>query len=69
VYYPALAVGVWLPGTLAAWAVCAAAVLAAAVSVVLAYSLLFQTKMPCPYCWTAHGINWGLVVLVLSLHR
>lgn len=41
-----------------------AALLAAVFSVFLAYSLLFVTRMPCPYCWTGHVINWLLLVLL-----
>lgn len=46
----------------------AASVVAAAASVVLAYSLLFVTRMPCVFCWTSHVINW-IVLAVLALHR
>lgn len=45
-----------------------AAMLAAAMSVYLAYSLLFVTKMPCAYCWTGHVVNWALLV-VLVIYR
>ena len=41
-----------------------AGLLAAAMSLYLAYSLLFVTRMPCPYCWTSHVANWALAVLV-----
>lgn len=70
-FYPVLAVLVW-----AAWATgwmpvldlaSIVAALAAAMSAVLAYSLLFMTKMPCPFCWTAHVTNWMLLILVLAL--
>ena len=70
-FYPVLAVLVW-----AAWATgwmpvldlaLIVAALAAAMSAVLAYSLLFITKMPCPFCWTAHVTNWLLLMLVLAL--
>jgi uncharacterized membrane protein len=44
-----------------------AALMAAGVSVVLAYSLLFVTKMPCVYCWTSHAVNWMLAVGVAAL--
>ncbi len=65
VYYLALAVGVWLvrPGT-ALLAVLAAVIFAAATSAYLAYSLLFVTRRECPYCWTAHVVNWSLLGLV-----
>jgi uncharacterized membrane protein len=45
---------VWLP-------VFAASMLAAALSLFLAYSLLFVTRMPCALCWTGHVINCILV--------
>ena len=43
--------------------------LAAAVlrSIYLAYSLLFVTKIPCPLCFTSHGIN--LVLFLLYVYR
>jgi len=67
-YYPLLAVAVWV-----SWwrpelfVLLAIALVAGAVSVVLAYSLLFITKMPCALCWTSHGINWSLILLLLLL--
>jgi uncharacterized membrane protein len=51
---------VWL-----AAAAAAAAALAAAVSVYLAYSLLFVTRRSCPYCWIGHVTNWLLLPLLL----
>ena len=60
-YYPAVGIAIWLVRTPAAAALLAAAIgLAATTSLVLAYSLLFVTKRPCPYCWTGHAINWLL---------
>jgi hypothetical protein len=35
--------------------------------VVLAYSLLFVTRMPCVYCWTSHVVNWALAVALTVL--
>lgn len=32
-------------------------------SVYLVYSLLFVTKIPCPLCFTSHGINLTLFIL------
>ncbi|MBV8343853.1 MAG: vitamin K epoxide reductase family protein [Candidatus Eremiobacteraeota bacterium] len=65
IYYPALAVAVWLiPPGAATLAILAAALFAAGTSAYLAYSLLFVTRRECPYCWTAHGVNWALLVLV-----
>ncbi|MFN2528116.1 MAG: vitamin K epoxide reductase family protein [Candidatus Baltobacteraceae bacterium] len=62
-YYLALGVLIWLAPRLCA-AFFAASALAALTSAYLAYSLLFRTRMPCPFCWTSHGINWMLVLLV-----
>jgi len=62
-YYLALGIFIWLAPQLCA-ALLAAAALAALTSVYLAYSLLFRTRMPCPFCWTSHAINWTLVLLV-----
>jgi uncharacterized membrane protein len=60
-YYPALAIAIWLASSRADFTVLlAAASAAAAVSAVLAYSLLFVTRMPCIYCWTSHVVNWSL---------
>jgi uncharacterized membrane protein len=42
-----------------------AALLASALSLYLAYSLLFVTRMPCPYCWTGHVANWLLLILLI----
>jgi len=69
-YYPLLAVAVW--PAVAAWQIevlLAISLVAGAVSAVLAYSLLFITKMPCAFCWTSHGINWALIAALLSLLR
>jgi len=33
----------------------------------LAYSLLFITKIPCPLCFTSHGINLVLFLLYLKM--
>ncbi|MGA2761164.1 MAG: vitamin K epoxide reductase family protein [Candidatus Cybelea sp.] len=63
-YYPAVALAVWLVHTPLAAAVLLLAVLfAAATSVALAYSLLFVTRLACPYCWTSHAVNWALLLL------
>jgi uncharacterized membrane protein len=68
VYYPALAVGIWLAATHLGLALVAVPVfVAAAVSIVLAYSLLFVTRMPCVYCWTSHAVNWMLALCVALL--
>jgi uncharacterized membrane protein len=64
IYYPALTAAVWLarPGP-ALLVVLAAVLFAALTSAFLAYSLLFITRRQCPYCWTAHAVNWALLVL------
>jgi uncharacterized membrane protein len=67
-YYPALAIAVWIAGT--EWelaSILAIALAAAGVSIVLAYSLLFVTRMPCVFCWTSHAINWCLAICVALL--
>jgi len=70
VYYAALAIGVWIARTPAQLLVLlAAALFAALTSLVLAYSLLFITRKPCPYCWTSHAINWVLIVLITNLFK
>ncbi len=66
IYYPALAIAVWFGhGQIVSLIVLIIAGFAAATSAVLAYSLLFITKRPCPYCWTAHAVNWTLVTILL----
>jgi uncharacterized membrane protein len=67
-YYPALTAVSWLARSrgVLLWALGAAA-LAAAASAYLAYSLLFVTRRSCPYCWSAHIVNWALFVAVLTL--
>jgi uncharacterized membrane protein len=63
-YYPILAIAVWFAASpLAALALLLAAFAAAAVSAVLAYSLLFVTRRGCPYCWASHVTNWALLTL------
>ncbi len=70
-YYLLLGVFVWFaraPWEMAALAI--AALAAAAMSALLAYSLLFVTRMPCPYCWTSHAINGALaIVTILNLFK
>jgi uncharacterized membrane protein len=65
VYYPAVAIAVSLAhDDLARRLAFLASLAAAAMSLALAYSLLFRTRRPCPYCWTAHAINWALPYLL-----
>jgi uncharacterized membrane protein len=67
-YYPALAIVTWLAlGKDLSLAVLGVVCVAAATSLVLAYSLLFITKRSCPYCWTSHAVNW-LLVFLFVLH-
>jgi len=64
-YYPALAAVSWLfAGAMPLWFVLAVVAFAAATSAYLAYSLLFVTRRSCPYCWSAHVVNWALLVTV-----
>lgn len=64
IYYPALATAIWLVhGRVATLAVLAGVLFAALTSAVLAYSLLFVTRRQCPYCWTAHAVNWAILLL------
>lgn len=70
VYYPALAVAVWFASSrIEMTVILVASLLAAATSAVLAYSLLFVTRMPCVYCWTSHAVNWTLAVCTAILLR
>ena len=65
IYYPALAIAVCFGGgQIVSLIVLIIAGFAAATSAVLAYSLLFITKRPCPYCWTSHAVNWILVTIL-----
>jgi len=64
-YYALLAAALPFLGNHSVWVVAlAAAALAAAMSLYLGYSLLFVTRMPCPYCWTSHAVNWLLALLL-----
>ncbi|MBV9332678.1 MAG: vitamin K epoxide reductase family protein [Candidatus Eremiobacteraeota bacterium] len=63
-YYPAMAVAVWVIGGRIAEVILLVVALGAAVtSAYLAYSLIFVTRRECPYCWTAHIVNWSLLAL------
>lgn len=64
VYYPAVAVAIWFArNPTVAVTLGAAVALAAITSLVLAYSLLFITRRPCPYCWAGHIVNWALAAI------
>jgi len=62
-YYSAAAAAAWLrlPG------LCTVAfgtsLLAVSASIYLAYRLQRTLKMPCPFCWGAHGVNAALALL------
>jgi uncharacterized membrane protein len=65
-YYAAMLVAVWLLAVPYVYpAALVASVAAAALSFYLAYSLLFITRMPCPFCWTGHVVNVSLLALLL----
>ena len=69
IYYPVLAVAIWLVhGFIAEIALLLVAFGAGATSVALAYSLLFITRRACPYCWTSHAVNWVLLALCLVIY-
>lgn len=63
-----LALTPFLSGSIVWTIALVATLLAAAMSVYLAYSLLFVTRMPCVNCWTGHVVNW-LLLLVLVVFR
>ncbi len=64
IYYPALAIAIWcLHQRWEMLIVLLVALGAACTSAVLAYSLLYITRRECPYCWTAHGVNWSVLLL------
>ncbi|HLX25861.1 MAG TPA: vitamin K epoxide reductase family protein [Candidatus Cybelea sp.] len=63
-YYPGMAVAVWVVrGTISDLVLLIVAFGAAATSAYLAYSLIYVTRRECPYCWTAHIVNWCLLAL------
>lgn len=66
-YYPLLAIGIWLLPWPWAAVLLVAALAAALMSAFLAYSLLFITRSSCPYCWASHVANWALLVLCIHL--
>lgn len=66
-YYASLAGAVWFTPGIVWYAAFSAAAAAACMSLYLAYSLTFRTKMPCPYCWTSHVVNWLLVMCLWLL--
>jgi uncharacterized membrane protein len=67
-YYPGIAVAAWLVGgTIWEIVLLIVALGAAATSAYLAYSLVYVTRRECPYCWTAHIVNWCLLALCTYL--
>jgi uncharacterized membrane protein len=60
-YYAGIALVSWL-GRGAVWhaLALAAGLWAASTSAFLAASLV-RNRRECPYCWTAHAMNWGLL--------
>lgn len=64
-YYTALGIGIWFVTGWGWVPLLLASCAAALTSFYLAYSLLFRTRMPCPYCWTSHLTNWVLAALVI----
>jgi uncharacterized membrane protein len=64
-YYVAIAAVTWIVAPRALlWCAIAASAVAAGTSAYLGYSLLFVTKRSCPYCWTAHVVNWALLASI-----
>lgn len=57
----------WLYDRLLFLGVLVAASLAAVMSLVLAYSLLFVTRRACVFCWIGHMVNWLILVILLTL--
>jgi len=70
-YYAFMLLGPWFVQDRIVWiAMLCAALLAAAMSAYLAYSLLFVTRMSCVMCWTGHVVNWLLLpVVAVSMPR
>ena len=65
IYYIAVAAVTWLAHARVFFILAElAALFAAATSAYLAYSLLYVTKKQCPYCWTAHAVNWSLALVL-----
>jgi uncharacterized membrane protein len=67
-FYALMLIAAWFLNNPVVWyAALAAAAAAAAVSAYLAYSLLFLTRMRCPYCWTGHIVNWTLLAVLIAV--
>ena len=55
----------WLHDRTLFLGVLVAASLAAAMSLLLAYSLLFVTRRACVFCWLGHTVNWLILLTLL----
>ena len=69
-YYTMLLTGTaigWIDDPRLRWGYVAAGVLTVALGAYLSYALLFINRVACPLCFTSHGIN--LVILVLLFLR
>jgi uncharacterized membrane protein len=69
-YYTLLVAGTavgWVDDPLLRWGYLAASGLTVALGAYLSYALLFINRVACPLCFTSHGIN--LVILVLLILR
>ena len=67
IFYSILFVAIWFAGGWLAYGIVIAVLAAALTSVYLACNLVFITRMPCPFCWTSHVLNFLLFTLV-SIH-
>jgi len=68
-YYAAFGGAIWFAGPLVARFLVVASAAAAALSLYLAYSLTFRTRMPCVLCWTGHIVNWALLAIAWRLFK
>ena len=65
-YYCLLLAAAWLLHVPVVYDVALVASLAAAaLSLYLAYSLIFVTRMRCVFCWTGHVVNWLLLAVFI----
>lgn len=65
-YYVLAGVAIWFTDVHAVvFLLAAVAILAAITSMILAYSLLYVTRMACKFCWTSHAVNWSLAALLI----
>jgi uncharacterized membrane protein len=67
-YYTGQAAVSWSAhGAVLLTAAFAVSIAATVTSAFLGYSLLFVTRRSCPYCWTAHAVNFTLSIALLWL--